>query len=206
VARAGGRPLAVARVVADAAGRSLADPRIALEGARALGCLRRVGAALAEWGAAVGPGHLPLAGPRSFRPAVERAVAIVEPALAGRGAPVDVRRPIVHDGRVVADLERRSAVFVEELHEVPEGATVLCSAHGVTAAVRPEASARAPRVRAATTGAARVRPPLAGAHRPMSGWSPPGRQAGRPRRGRRDRVRWRGRPSAGAAQTMPEVR
>ena len=80
-----------------------------------------------------------LAGPRSFCAGVERAIDIVERALAQRGAPVYVRKQIVHNEHVVADLERRGAVFVEELDEVPGRRTVVFSAHGVSPAVRREA-------------------------------------------------------------------
>ena len=73
-AGAGGRPFAVVRVVADAAGRRLADPRLAVAGVRALDTLRRVGPALAEWGAAVGPRTVLLARPRSFCAGVERTI------------------------------------------------------------------------------------------------------------------------------------
>jgi 4-hydroxy-3-methylbut-2-enyl diphosphate reductase len=71
-----------------------------------------------------------------------RAVEIVERVLAERGAPVYVRKQIVHNLRVVRDLEQRGAVFVDELDEVPEGATVIFSAHGVSPAVRAEAASR----------------------------------------------------------------
>jgi 4-hydroxy-3-methylbut-2-enyl diphosphate reductase len=139
---ANGRPLAVVRVVADAAGRHLADPRMAVAGPRALRSLRRVSGALTEWAAAVGPRTLLLAGPRSFCAGVDRAIDVVELALAQRGAPIYVRRQIVHNEHVVADLERRGAVFVEELDTVPDGATVVFSAHGVSPAVRSEAARR----------------------------------------------------------------
>jgi 4-hydroxy-3-methylbut-2-en-1-yl diphosphate reductase len=141
-AGANGRPLAVLRVVADAAGRRLADPRLLLEGSRALLTLRRARAVLGEWSAAVGPRRVLLAGPRSFCAGVDRAIDIVELALAQRGAPVYVRKQIVHNHHVVADLERRGAVFVEELDEVPDGATVVFSAHGVSPDVRRAAAAR----------------------------------------------------------------
>jgi 4-hydroxy-3-methylbut-2-enyl diphosphate reductase len=141
-AGAAGRPLAVVRVVVDAAGRRLADPRLAVAGSKALRNLRRVGAALTDWAAAVSPRTILLAGPRSFCAGVERAIDIVEIALEQRGAPVYVRKQIVHNEHVVADLERRGAVFVEELDEVPEGATVVFSAHGVAPAVRREATGR----------------------------------------------------------------
>jgi 4-hydroxy-3-methylbut-2-enyl diphosphate reductase len=73
---------------------------------------------------------------------VERAIEIVERALEQRGAPVYVRKEIVHNKRVVDDLRRRGAVFVDELDEVPEGATAVFSAHGVSPAVRSEAGSR----------------------------------------------------------------
>lgn len=83
-----------------------------------------------------------LAAPRAFCAGVERAVEIVERALVSRGRPIHVRKQIVHNAHVVADLESRGAVFVEELDEVPEGATVVFSAHGVSPAVRAEAARR----------------------------------------------------------------
>jgi 4-hydroxy-3-methylbut-2-enyl diphosphate reductase len=83
-----------------------------------------------------------LAGPRSFCAGVERAIEIVEKVLAQHGPPVYVRKQIVHNTHVVADLERRGAVFVDELGEVPEGARVVFSAHGVSPAVREEAERR----------------------------------------------------------------
>jgi len=83
-----------------------------------------------------------LAAPRSFCAGVERAIEIVEHALRQRGRPVYVRKQIVHNAHVVADLESRGAVFVDELAEVPPGATVVFSAHGVSPAVRTEAAGR----------------------------------------------------------------
>ena len=77
-----------------------------------------------------------LAGPRSFCAGVERAIQTVERAIDRFGAPVYVRRQIVHNRHVVSDLEARGAVFVHELDEVPDGATVVFSAHGVAPAVR----------------------------------------------------------------------
>jgi len=91
-----------------------------------------------------------LAAPRSFCAGVERAIEIVEHALAQRGRPVYVRKQIVHNAHVVADLEERGAVFVDELTEVPPGATVVFSAHGVSPAVRTEARRRELRVIDAT--------------------------------------------------------
>jgi 4-hydroxy-3-methylbut-2-enyl diphosphate reductase len=83
-----------------------------------------------------------LAAPRGYCAGVDRAVITVEKALDLYGAPVYVRKQIVHNKHVVANLESRGAVFVEELGEVPEGATVVFSAHGVSPAVHAEAQAR----------------------------------------------------------------
>ena len=139
---AGERPLAVLRVVADAAGRRLTDPRMAVDGTRALASLRRAVPLLAEWAAAVRPRSVLLAAPRSFCAGVDRAIEVVELALEQRGAPVYVRKQIVHNEHVVAELAGRGAVFVEELDEVPAGATVVFSAHGVSPAVRTDAAER----------------------------------------------------------------
>ncbi len=84
-----------------------------------------------------------LAGPRGFCAGVDRAIQIVERALAKYGAPVYVRHEIVHNRTVVEDLEAKGAVFVEELEQVPEGAPVVFSAHGVPKAVPAEAERRA---------------------------------------------------------------
>ncbi|XVV01280.1 4-hydroxy-3-methylbut-2-enyl diphosphate reductase [Actinosynnema sp. CA-248983] len=83
-----------------------------------------------------------LASPRSFCAGVERAIEIVERLLSQRGGPIHVRKQIVHNTHVVADLEARGAVFVDELDAVPDGATVVFSAHGVSPAVRAEAARR----------------------------------------------------------------
>jgi len=83
-----------------------------------------------------------LANPRGFCAGVDRAIAIVEQALAQFGAPIYVRHEVVHNKFVVDDLKAKGAVFVEELDEVPPGATVVFSAHGVSRAVRAEADAR----------------------------------------------------------------
>ncbi len=91
-----------------------------------------------------------LANPRGFCAGVDRAIAIVEQALAQFGAPIYVRHEVVHNKFVVDDLKSKGAVFVEELHEVPSGATVVFSAHGVSKAVRAEADARGLRVFDAT--------------------------------------------------------
>jgi 4-hydroxy-3-methylbut-2-en-1-yl diphosphate reductase len=91
-----------------------------------------------------------LAGPRGFCAGVERAIDIVELALEVCGPPVYVRREIVHNGYVVDKLRAKGAVFVDELEEAPDGATVIFSAHGVSPAVREEADRRKLRVVDAT--------------------------------------------------------
>jgi 4-hydroxy-3-methylbut-2-enyl diphosphate reductase len=94
------------------------------------------------WAAVARPRKVLLAAPRSFCAGVERAIDIVERALALREGPVYVRKQIVHNTRVVAGLAERGAVFVDELDEVPEGATVVFAAHGVSPTVRAEATRR----------------------------------------------------------------
>src|SRR5713101_164895 len=91
-----------------------------------------------------------LANPRGFCAGVERAIGIVERALAIHGAPIYVRHEVVHNKYVVEDLKSKGAVFVEALGEVPSGSTVIFSAHGVSKAVRGEAEARGLRVFDAT--------------------------------------------------------
>jgi 4-hydroxy-3-methylbut-2-en-1-yl diphosphate reductase len=83
-----------------------------------------------------------LASPRGYCAGVERAVATVRRALAHYGAPVYVRKQIVHNSHVVRELEGAGAVFVDSVHEVPEGAPVVFSAHGVSPVVRAEAGRR----------------------------------------------------------------
>jgi 4-hydroxy-3-methylbut-2-enyl diphosphate reductase len=80
-----------------------------------------------------------LANPRGFCAGVDRAIEIVERALDTFGAPIYVRHQVVHNKFVVASLTTKGAVFVEELHEVPGGSTVIFSAHGVSKEVRKEA-------------------------------------------------------------------
>ncbi len=83
-----------------------------------------------------------LAKPRGFCAGVDRAIEIVERALLLHGAPIYVRHEVVHNKSVVQDLKEKGAVFVEDLAEVPEGATLIFSAHGVSRAVRRDAEAR----------------------------------------------------------------
>ncbi|GAB2521489.1 4-hydroxy-3-methylbut-2-enyl diphosphate reductase [Lysobacter humi (ex Lee et al. 2017)] len=91
-----------------------------------------------------------LANPRGFCAGVDRAIEIVKRAIEILGAPIYVRHEVVHNRFVVDDLKQRGAVFVEELDEVPDGATVIFSAHGVSQAVRTEAARRGLRVFDAT--------------------------------------------------------
>ena len=91
-----------------------------------------------------------LAEPRGFCAGVDRAIEIVERALAKFGAPIHVRHEIVHNTYVVNDLKAKGAVFIEELAEVPPGATLVFSAHGVSRAVQDEARARGFRIFDAT--------------------------------------------------------
>ncbi|AKS30878.1 4-hydroxy-3-methylbut-2-enyl diphosphate reductase [Mycolicibacterium goodii] len=91
-----------------------------------------------------------LAAPRSFCAGVERAIDVVEHALTDNGPPVYVRKQIVHNAHVVADLEARGAVFVEELDDVPPESLVIFSAHGVSPQVREQAATRNLRVIDAT--------------------------------------------------------
>ncbi len=83
-----------------------------------------------------------LANPRGFCAGVDRAIEIVERALKRHGAPIYVRHEVVHNKYVVDDLRAKGAVFVEDLAEIPEGATVVFSAHGVSQAVRRDAEKR----------------------------------------------------------------
>lgn len=93
-------------------------------------------------GAAATPSEVLLAAPRGFCAGVDRAIEIVERALAKFGAPIYVRHEIVHNTYVVNDLKAKGAIFIEELADVPPGATLVFSAHGVSKAVQAEAAAR----------------------------------------------------------------
>src|SRR5262245_63444043 len=83
-----------------------------------------------------------LAAPRGFCAGVDRAIDIVDMALQVYGAPIYVRHEIVHNRHVVEDLRQKGAVFTDDLTDVPEGAVVIFSAHGVSPAVRAEARER----------------------------------------------------------------
>jgi 4-hydroxy-3-methylbut-2-enyl diphosphate reductase len=109
---------------------------------RGLGSLLGIRTSLERWARASGAHDVFLASPRSFCAGVERAIDIVERALERFGAPVYVRRQIVHNAHVVADLEAKGAIFVAELSEAPDGATVVLAAHGVSPAVRSAAADR----------------------------------------------------------------
>jgi len=91
-----------------------------------------------------------LANPRGFCAGVDRAIDIVNRALEVFGAPIYVRHEVVHNKFVVDDLRERGAIFVDELEEVPDGCIVIFSAHGVSQAVRKEASSRGLKVFDAT--------------------------------------------------------
>ncbi len=94
--------------------------------------------------------HIKLANPRGFCAGVDRAIEIVNRALEVFGAPIYVRHEVVHNKFVVEDLRARGAVFVEELHQVPDNTIVIFSAHGVSQAVRQEAERRGLKVFDAT--------------------------------------------------------
>ncbi len=142
LAGAAGRPAVVVRAISDTPGHPVLSPRIVSGGLAALRSLRLAAPALTRWAAAIGPRHVLLASPRSFCAGVERAIEIVELALEQHGSPVYVRKQIVHNAKVVADLEGAGAIFVDELSEVPDGAMVVFSAHGVSPKVRQEAAQR----------------------------------------------------------------
>jgi 4-hydroxy-3-methylbut-2-enyl diphosphate reductase len=92
--------------------------------------------------AETGPQDVLLAEPRGFCAGVDRAIEIVERALQKFGAPIYVRHEIVHNTYVVNDLKAKGAIFIEDLADVPPGATLVFSAHGVSQAVRRDAAAR----------------------------------------------------------------
>ncbi len=140
--RGAARPAAVVRTISDTPSHPLVSPHTVGGGLAALKSLRLVAPVLATWASAAGSRQVLLASPRSFCAGVERAIEIVELTLQRRGTPVYVRKQIVHNTSVVAGLEQRGAIFVDELSEVPDGATVVFSAHGVSPEVRQEADRR----------------------------------------------------------------
>ena len=98
----------------------------------------------------VSPKEIILAEPRGFCAGVDRAIEIVERALQKFGAPIYVRHEIVHNTYVVNDLKAKGAIFIEELDDVPPGATLVFSAHGVSRAIQLDAQARGFRIFDAT--------------------------------------------------------
>jgi 4-hydroxy-3-methylbut-2-enyl diphosphate reductase len=142
-ATAGGGPFAAVRAVVDTPRDPLLHPATAVHGVRALAALRAAAPGLAEWARALGPRELVLASPRSFCAGVTRAIDAVDRAIDRHGAPVYVRRQIVHNAHVVRRLQQRGAVFVDEVADVPPGAVLVLAAHGVAPAVHEAASDRA---------------------------------------------------------------
>lgn len=132
----------VVRAIVDTPLHRLVSPGTPARAIHALHALRKAAPVLAEWSDATGDREVVMAMPRSFCAGVQRAIDIVDRALDRFGSPVYVRRQIVHNRHVVTDLERKGAVFVEEVAEVPEGSTVVLAAHGVAPGVRAEAEAR----------------------------------------------------------------
>ena len=115
--------------------RSAAKPKFTPSGGSAVHEVTSVGATSTLQ-------EIVLAEPRGFCAGVDRAIEIVERALAKFGAPIYVRHEIVHNTYVVNDLKTKGAIFIEELDDVPAGATLVFSAHGVSRAIQHEARAR----------------------------------------------------------------
>jgi 4-hydroxy-3-methylbut-2-enyl diphosphate reductase len=137
------RPLVTLRVVLDTSRHELRRPLRTLSGtATAYRTLRLACSLVEEWANSLSSREVVLASPRASCAGVERAIEIVERVLADRGAPIYVRKQIVHNVHVVRSLEEQGAIFVEELDEVPRGQTVIFSAHGVSPAVREAARER----------------------------------------------------------------
>ena len=140
---ANAQPLVTLRVVLDTQRHELHRPLRTVSGAAlAYATLRRACALVEEWARSLGHREVVLAAPRASCAGVVRAVEVVEHALADRGAPIYVRKQIVHNAHVVRELEERGAIFVDEIEEVPAGSTVIFSAHGVSPAVREAAADR----------------------------------------------------------------
>src|SRR5262249_16664413 len=130
-ALSGARPFAVVRSIVDTVERPLWRPGTVTRGVTGLRALRRAVPALEQWAPATGPREVVLADPRSFCAGVERAIDVVARALDRHGAPVYVRRQVVHNAHVVRDLQARGAVFVDEVDQVPAGSVLVFAAHGV---------------------------------------------------------------------------
>jgi 4-hydroxy-3-methylbut-2-enyl diphosphate reductase len=143
LAQAHGRPIVTLRAISDSHEQEVYNPlRLAVGVRAAYRSLRRASALLGEWAEVLGERDVLLAAPRASCAGVVRAVDIVRRALEERGAPIYVRKQIVHNRHIVGALEELGAVFVEEIDEIPPGATVIYSAHGVSPAVRAAAAAR----------------------------------------------------------------
>jgi 4-hydroxy-3-methylbut-2-en-1-yl diphosphate reductase len=136
------RPVVVVRVVVDTPDHELRSLRTPRHVALARRRLAAVVPALERWASVAGPRTVLLAGPRSFCAGVERAIDIVERAIDKFARPIYVRRQIVHNSHVVAELERKGAVFVQEVDDVPPGSTLVLAAHGVAPEVRQRAADR----------------------------------------------------------------
>jgi 4-hydroxy-3-methylbut-2-en-1-yl diphosphate reductase len=137
-----GVPFAVVRAIVDTPAHPLWRLGTLHRGMSALRTLRACRPALEWWAGAIGPREVLLAAPRSFCAGVARAIDTVHQALQRYGAPVYVRRQIVHNAHVVGELAELGAVFVDEVEQVPAGAVLVFAAHGVSPAVRQDASAR----------------------------------------------------------------
>jgi 4-hydroxy-3-methylbut-2-enyl diphosphate reductase len=142
LAAVGDRATACVRTIADVSSRPLYRPWTLPRVVAAVRALAPVGPALAEWAAATTVRRVLLAAPRSFCAGVDRAISVVERALERDGAPVYVRKQIVHNTHVIDELRRRGAVFVDDLAEIPDGAVTVFSAHGVSPQVRMAAATR----------------------------------------------------------------
>jgi 4-hydroxy-3-methylbut-2-en-1-yl diphosphate reductase len=139
-AAAAGRPFVVVRAVLDGPGREPWHPFSSARSViRATKALRAVAGLLSKWANVIEARELVLAAPRASCAGVERAIEVVERALDRYGPPVYMRKQIVHNRHVVSELEHRGAVCVDDLDEVPDGATVVFSAHGVSPQVREQA-------------------------------------------------------------------
>ncbi|HWR47143.1 MAG TPA: 4-hydroxy-3-methylbut-2-enyl diphosphate reductase [Pseudonocardiaceae bacterium] len=142
VLASGDVPFAVVRAIVDTTDHPLWRVGTLRRGVSALRTLRACQPALEWWAAATGPREVLLAAPRSFCAGVARAIDTVHHALRRYGAPVYVRRQIVHNAHVVGELAARGAVFIDEVDQVPAGGVLVFAAHGVAPAVRRDATAR----------------------------------------------------------------